>query len=127
MELFLELFLFSFYRIKLIGMAHNVFEKMLIFDIHNELYILQSRIDGFHFEKLDTKYDLNTLLDRYTYFFIGKREIVRKKKFKDKYIYDSNFFRINNNYSIHTQSRGIGREVNKYDFEVKINRIIYYR
>lgn len=128
MELFRELFIHSFYKIKLIGMASNIVEKMFIFYIHNELYILQSKISELSFEKLDAKYDLNKELEKYANFSICKKEVVRKKKIKG--IYDSNVLKIDEvdgRCCVTHSSFHIGKLISKEQFEIQINKLIYYK
>ena len=94
MELFERTFLYSIYKIKLIGYCYDYGRRALIFRIHGELYCLYSSIEEFEFKKLELTKNTIDFLNTFKEFQIGNLEI--KQFEKDGSLYMSNIFSIRN-------------------------------
>lgn len=129
MNLFNKIFFDSVYKIKLIGMATNIIEKLLIFDVHNELYVLRSEINnGLTLEKLDSTKNLYDILDNYSNFSTGYKEIVREETQNSDFIYKSNLFGITNHNVIETYSLwSLQKNVSKDKLTSHVSTILYNR
>lgn len=125
-ELFESIFKHSFYKIKLIAVASNIVEKILVFDIHNELYLLISNLSEINFEKLNSTKNLHNLLDNYMDYEVGSTEVIRKED--DDMLYNSNLFSISNNNMINTKTfRILNEKATKDEVVSHISTIFYER
>lgn len=129
MKLFNTIFFDSVYKIKLIGMATNIIEKLLIFDIHNELYVLRSEINnGLTLEKLNSTKNLYDMLDNYSNFSTGYKEIIREESQEPDFIYKSNLFGITKHNVIETYNLwSLQNYVSKDELISYISTLLYHR
>lgn len=90
MKFFKEMFFDSIYKIRLIGIARNMCETALFFNIHNALYVLTSNNYGLKFEKINNSKNLDEF-KKYNIFEIGSKEVI---SCSTEEFFDSNIFGI---------------------------------